>query len=97
MSADVLAVRAARAYEAGVPAVLLFGVTDHKDESGSASCDPEGEVQEAIAAIKLLVPEMVVITDVCLCEYTSHGHCGDPARRRGRQRPVDSRRSPGRR
>jgi len=76
MSADVLAVRAARAYEAGVPAVLLFGVTDNKDEFGSASCDPGGEVQEAIAAVKLLVPEMVVVTDVCLCEYTSHGHCG---------------------
>ncbi len=76
MSADILAVRAARAYEAGVPAVLLFGVTDNKDEFGSASCDPGGEVQEAIAAVKLLVPEMAVITDVCLCEYTSHGHCG---------------------
>jgi porphobilinogen synthase len=76
MSPDVLAVRAARAYEAGVPAVLLFGVTDRKDEVGSQSCNPTGEVQEAVAAIKLLVPEMVVITDVCLCEYTSHGHCG---------------------
>ncbi len=76
MSADVLAVRAARAFEAGVPAVLLFGVTDTKDELGSTSCDPNGEVQEAIAAVKLLVPDMVVITDVCLCEYTSHGHCG---------------------
>ncbi len=76
MSPDVLAVRAVRAFEAGVPAVLLFGVTDNKDESGSSSWDPNGEVQEAIAAVKLLVPEMVVITDVCLCEYTSHGHCG---------------------
>jgi len=76
MSADVVAIRAARAFEAGVPAVLLFGVTEHKDEFGSSSCDPRGEVQEAIAAIKLLVPDMVVITDVCLCEYTSHGHCG---------------------
>jgi porphobilinogen synthase len=76
MSADVLAVRASRAYDAGVPAVLLFGVTEHKDETGSWSADPNGEVQAAIAAVKLLVPEMVVITDVCLCEYTSHGHCG---------------------
>ena len=76
MSPDVLAVRAARAYEAGVPAVLLFGVTDQKDDVGSQSCNPSGEVQEAVAAIKLLVPEMVVVTDVCLCEYTSHGHCG---------------------
>jgi porphobilinogen synthase len=76
MSTDVLAVRAARAFEAGVPAVLLFGVTEHKDETGSRSADPNGEVQAAVAAIKLIVPEMVVITDVCLCEYTSHGHCG---------------------
>jgi len=76
MSPNVLAVRAARAYEAGVPAVLLFGVTDQKDDVGSQSCNPSGEVQEAVAAIKLLVPEMVVVTDVCLCEYTSHGHCG---------------------
>ena len=76
MSPDVLAVRAQRAFDAGVPAVLLFGVTDLKDEVGSQSCNPNGEVQEAVAAIKLLVPEMVVITDVCLCEYTSHGHCG---------------------
>jgi porphobilinogen synthase len=76
MSPDILATRAARAFAAGVPAVLLFGVTDHKDEVGSSSADPHGEVQEAIAELKRAVPEMVVITDVCLCEYTSHGHCG---------------------
>jgi porphobilinogen synthase len=76
MSSDVLAARAARAFAAGVPGVLLFGVTEHKDERGTQSFDPHGEVQEAIAAIKRVVPEMVVITDVCLCEYTSHGHCG---------------------
>jgi porphobilinogen synthase len=76
LSADLLAERAARAYAAGIPAVLLFGVTEHKDELGTMSFDPNGEVQEAIGAIKRLVPEMIVVTDVCLCEYTSHGHCG---------------------
>ena len=85
MSADVLAARAARAFEAGVPAVLLFGVTDNKDEVGSSSADPHGEVQQAIRRLKEKAPELYVVTDVCLCEYTSHGHCGD-ARRRGRQR-----------
>jgi porphobilinogen synthase len=62
----------------GIPAVLLFGVLEasSKDETGSASWDEHGVVQEAIRAIKRTAPEMVVITDVCLCEYTSHGHCG---------------------
>jgi porphobilinogen synthase len=62
----------------GIPAVLLFGVleTSSKDETGSASWDEHGVVQEAIRAIKRVAPEMIVITDVCLCEYTSHGHCG---------------------
>jgi porphobilinogen synthase len=76
MSSDLLAERAARAFAAGVPAVLLFGVTEHKDELGTKSFDPHGEVQEAIGAVKRVAPEMVIITDVCLCEYTSHGHCG---------------------
>jgi porphobilinogen synthase len=62
----------------GIPAILLFGVPDAsvKDECGSAAWDERGVVQEAIRAIKRLAPELVVITDVCLCEYTSHGHCG---------------------
>ncbi len=60
----------------GIPAVILFGIPDEKDEIGSASWDGYGVVQEAIRAIKRTAPEMVVITDVCLCEYTSHGHCG---------------------
>ena len=59
-----------------IPAVILFGIPDAKDEIGSASWDERGVVQEAIRAIKRTAPEMVVITDVCLCEYTSHGHCG---------------------
>ena len=60
----------------GVPAVLLFGLPDHKDEEGSGAWDDEGVVQLATRAIKEAHPQLLVITDVCLCEYTSHGHCG---------------------
>ena len=60
----------------GIPAVLLFGIPEHKDEVGSEAYSDEGIVQHAIKAIKNKFPELVVITDVCLCEYTSHGHCG---------------------
>ena len=59
-----------------IPAVLLFGIPEHKDEVGSSAYAPEGVVQQAVRRIKKLVPELLVITDVCLCEYTSHGHCG---------------------
>ena len=61
---------------AGVPAVLLFGIPSAKDEHGSGAYDDEGVVQEAIRRLKDAVPEMLVVGDVCLCEYTSHGHCG---------------------
>ena len=61
---------------AGVPAVLLFGIPSAKDEQGSGAYDDQGVVQEAIRRLKDAVPEMLVIGDVCLCEYTSHGHCG---------------------
>ncbi|MET0559573.1 MAG: porphobilinogen synthase [Solirubrobacterales bacterium] len=60
----------------GVGAILLFGIPASKDESGSAAYDDEGIVQMAVRALKEEVPELTVITDVCLCEYTSHGHCG---------------------
>ncbi len=60
----------------GVPAVLLFGIPADKDESGSGAYDDEGVVQMAVRALKDAHPDLVVITDVCLCEYTSHGHCG---------------------
>ena len=59
-----------------IPAVLLFGVVNGKDEIGSAAYHPRGVVQQAIRAIKKAAPGMLVITDICLCEYTSHGHCG---------------------
>src|SRR4051794_29856162 len=60
----------------GIPAVLLFGVPAHKDEAASGAYDPEGIVQLAVRALKRAQPDLVVITDVCLCEYMSHGHCG---------------------
>ena len=65
-----------RAHDAGIRAVLLFGLPEYKDAIGSASWDPAGPVQAAIEAIKRAVPQMSVIADVCLCEYTDHGHCG---------------------
>jgi porphobilinogen synthase len=60
----------------GIPAVILFGLPDHKDEAGSGAFAEDGIVQEAIRAIKAHDPDFYVITDVCMCEYTSHGHCG---------------------
>ncbi len=63
-------------YELGIPAVILFGIPAHKDEQGSSALRDDGEVQQAVRRIKKKYPDMVVITDVCLCEYTSHGHCG---------------------
>jgi porphobilinogen synthase len=67
---------AMRAHDLGVPAVLLFGIPDHKDEAATGAYDREGIVQLATRAIKDAAPELLVITDVCLCEYMSHGHCG---------------------
>ena len=64
------------ALEAGVRAVLLFGISETKDERGSEAWSEDGVVQRAVVRLKDAVPELVVITDVCLCEYTSHGHCG---------------------
>ena len=73
----------------GIPAVILFGIPGQKDDEGSGAWDEEGVVQLATRAIKPAHPELLVITDVCLCEYTSHGHCGVlRAGRRGRQRRV---------
>lgn len=63
-------------HEAGIPAVLLFGIPGDKDEVGSGAYDEEGVIQMAIRALKEAHPELMVITDVCLCEYTSHGQCG---------------------
>jgi porphobilinogen synthase len=67
---------AERAHDLGIPAVLLFGIPDQKDEAATGAYDSEGIVQLATRAIKDSLPELLVITDVCLCEYMSHGHCG---------------------
>jgi porphobilinogen synthase len=67
---------AGAAAELGLPAVLLFGIPSHKDDEGSGAWDDEGVIQLATRAIKDAHPDLLVITDVCLCEYTSHGHCG---------------------
>jgi len=76
MSVDNIVREAERAYKHGIPAVILFGIPEHKDERASGAYSSKGIVQRAIKAIKDKVPELMVITDVCLCEYTSHGHCG---------------------
>jgi porphobilinogen synthase len=76
LSVDEAVNEAAAARADGVPGVLLFGLPDAKDPFGSAALDPEAPVQSAVLAIKKHVPGLLVITDVCLCEYTSHGHCG---------------------
>lgn len=65
-----------RVKEAGIPAILIFGIPAHKDEVGSGAYDEHGIVQEAIRRIKRDYPDLIVIADVCLCEYTLHGHCG---------------------
>lgn len=76
LSIDLLIKEAHEVKALGIPAVILFGIPDQKDERGSSGFDPDGIVQRAIRALKEQVPDLVVITDVCIDEYTSHGHCG---------------------
>jgi porphobilinogen synthase len=76
LSADEIAEEAKRVADLGIPAVILFGVPSRKDARGSGADDPAGVVQRAVAAARRAAPELCVITDVCLCEYTDHGHCG---------------------
>jgi porphobilinogen synthase len=75
-SVDALVAEAEELRGLGVPAVILFGIPDEKDEQGSGAWDDEGVVQRALRALRASAPGLVLITDVCLCEYTSHGHCG---------------------
>jgi porphobilinogen synthase len=75
-SPDTLAKEAPEIASLGIPAILLFGLTETKDELGTSSADPEGAAQQAIRAVKRECPDLAVITDVCLCAYTTHGHCG---------------------
>ncbi len=76
MSADNLIKEIEKARDLGIPAILLFGIPEKKDETASGAFMKDGVIQQAIKRIKDRVSEIVVITDVCLCEYTSHGHCG---------------------
>ncbi len=76
MSVEHVAREARETYAAGVPAVILFGIPQRKDAQGSEAWNDNGEVQRAIREIKEHVPGLAVITDVCMCEYTDHGHCG---------------------
>jgi porphobilinogen synthase len=76
LSVDALVERAAEAHSAGIPAVIVFGLPARKDEAASEAFDDEGIVQMAVRALRAHVPDLVVMTDVCLCQYTSHGHCG---------------------
>ncbi|CAN5635613.1 porphobilinogen synthase [soil metagenome] len=76
LSVDEVVREASAARAEGIPGVLLFGLPDQKDAAGSLAFDPEAPVQSAIRALKREVPGLLVVTDVCLCEYTSHGHCG---------------------
>ncbi len=76
LSVDEVVKEARLAWKLGVPAVILFGIPEHKDDIGSEAWDAQGVVQQAVRAIKKHVRGLVVITDVCMCEYTSHGHCG---------------------
>jgi porphobilinogen synthase len=76
LSVDEAVAEARQARGLGVPAVILFGIPSRKDARASAAYDPDGVVQQATRALKEAIPDLLVVTDVCLCEYTDHGHCG---------------------
>jgi porphobilinogen synthase len=76
MSVDHLVKEVQKTKESGIPAVLLFGIPEKKDETASGAFVKDGIIQQAVRRIKDRVPDIIVITDLCLCEYTSHGHCG---------------------
>ena len=76
LTMDEAASEAEQLAELGVPAVILFGLPAEKDSLGQGAYDENGVVQEAVRAVKRAAPDVIVMTDVCLCEYTDHGHCG---------------------
>src|SRR5208282_4941629 len=98
LSPDEIVREAARAHTCGIPAVLLFGIPDRKDAKASGAYAKNGIVQQAVRLLKKELPSLLVITDVCLCEYMEHGHCGivgterrPPARRDGKKlAPAES-------
>ncbi|HVM62290.1 MAG TPA: porphobilinogen synthase [Verrucomicrobiae bacterium] len=89
LSVDELVKEAGRVVKLGVPAVILFGIPDKKDEKASGACAPNGIVPKAVRALKKEFPDLVVVCDVCLCEYMSHGHCG-VVRKSGREFRIDN-------
>ncbi|MBI3327469.1 MAG: porphobilinogen synthase, partial [Nitrospinae bacterium] len=76
LSVDRLLEEVKEAHDLGIPAVMLFGLPEEKDALGSSGYADDGIIPRAVSALKKAVPRITVITDVCLCEYTSHGHCG---------------------
>jgi porphobilinogen synthase len=90
LSVDQVLVEAREAAKASVPAVILFGLPEQKDATGSSGWDPNGPVARAVHELKSALPSLVVITDVCMCEYTDHGHCGALHQRRDGQVEVDN-------
>lgn len=76
LSPDMAVKEAAEAYSLGIPAVIIFGLPEYKDAEGSSAWDMNSPVQKTMSLIKAALPDMIVVGDVCLCEYTSHGHCG---------------------
>lgn len=90
LSPDLAAEEARRLADLGLRAVLLFGIPDRKDAAGSGAWDAGGVIPRAVAQIKRAAPDLLVITDVCLCEYTDHGHCGPVAVRPDGTRDVDN-------
>ena len=87
LSVDMIVEEAAAVRDLGIPAIILFGLPEYKDETGSSGALPDGVVQQALRGIKSRAPDLTLITDVCLCEYTSHGHCGVLREGRVGQRP----------
>jgi porphobilinogen synthase len=90
LSVDRVVAEAKSAADVGVPSVILFGLPESKDAHGSSGWSADGPVARSVAAIKEALPQMVVITDVCMCEYTDHGHCGQLKRRRDGSVEVDN-------
>lgn len=93
LSPDEAVREAIEAHQAGVPAVLLFGIPERKDEQATGAWDPNGIVQQTVGLLKQAVPTLLVLTDVCLCEYMSHGHCGVVRAGRGGGAEIDNDRS----
>ena len=76
LSVDMLVEECRRLYGIGIQAILLFGIPEHKDEHGLVACEHNGIVQQAVRALKIALPDLYIIADICNCEYTTHGHCG---------------------